>query len=301
MKKIIKDILFRLPPLRRQKEELERYKTYHPPGHYYSPVPDKEYVRNNAGRIFDRSMKTLPGIDLRENEQLSLLEKFKGYYSEIFFTAEKVPSNRYWYKNGLFSYSDAIFLHSMMRYLSPKRIIEAGSGFSSAVMLDTNEKNFNNSIDMLLIEPYPVNLDRLTKDFPKHYRMIPSFVQDVPIETFRELEKDDILFIDSTHVSKAGSDVNYILFEILPALKEGVIIHFHDVFYPFEYPQAWIEKGFAWNEDYMLRAFLMYNTNFEIIFFNTFIEQFHRDWLQKNMPDVLKNTGGGLWLRKIKS
>ena len=114
------------------------------------------------------------------------------------------------------------------------------------------------------------------------------------------LEKNDILFIDSTHVSKAGSDVNYILFEILPTLKEGVIIHFHDVFYPFEYPQGWIEKGFAWNEDYLLRAFLMYNSNFELLFFNTYMEQFHKTWIAKNMPDILKNMGGGLWLRKVK-
>ncbi len=298
MKKLIKNFLFKLPPVKHLREELEKYKTYHPPGHYYSPVPDKEYVRKNAGRIFDRSKNELAGIDLHKKEQFQLLETFRTFYKDLYFTNEKVGTNRYYYKNGLFSYSDAIFLHSMIRHLSPKRIIEAGSGYSSAVMLDTNEKNFNNSIDILLIEPYPVNLNKLTEGLPKHFKMLPAFVQDVPLDTFRTLEKDDILFIDSTHVSKAGSDVNYIIFEILPVLKSGVIIHFHDVFYPFEYPQEWIEKGFAWNEDYMLRAFLMYNTEFEIVFFNTYIEQFEKQWLTEHMPDVLKNPGGGLWLRK---
>ncbi len=300
MKKFIKKILFKIPPVKQLQEELAKYKTYHPPGHYYSPVPDKEYVRKNAARIFDRSKKDLGGIDIHENEQILLIEAFQAYYHEIFFTDEKVPANRYWYKNPLYSYSDAIILYCMIRHFSPSRIIEAGSGYSSAAMLDINEKKFDNAIDILLIEPYPVNLNNLTEGFPKHFRVIPQFVQDVPLDTFRLLEKNDILFIDSTHVSKAGSDVNYILFEILPTLKEGVIIHFHDVFYPFEYPQGWIEKGFAWNEDYLLRAFLMYNSNFELLFFNTYMEQFHKTWIAKNMPDILKNMGGGLWLRKVK-
>ena len=301
MKKLIKKILFKIPPVKNLQVELEKYKTYHPPGHYYSPVPDKQYVRENAERIFDRSKNTVAGVELREKEQLQLLESFQRYYNEVFFTDEKVVANRYWFKNPLYSYSDAIILNCMIRHFSPSRIIEAGSGYSSAAMLDINEKTFNNSIDVLLVEPYPVNLENLTAGFPKNFKIIPEFIQKVPLDTFKSLVKNDILFIDSTHVSKAGSDVNYILFEILPVLNEGVIIHFHDVFYPFEYPQAWIEKGFSWNEDYLLRAFLMYNTDFEIVYFNTFIEQFHRDWLSINMPNVLKNMGGGLWLRKLKA
>lgn len=298
MKKLIKRLLFSIPPVKRLEEELAKYKTYHPPGHFYSPVPDKEYVRKNADRIFNRTVKNIPGIDLRENEQRALLHNFVGFYSDISFPENKQAGYRYWLKNGLFSYSDSIFLNCMIRNFRPRKIIEAGSGFSSAAMLDTNEKYFNNAIEFTFIEPYPVTLKNLTEGFDQNFKMIPSFVQDVSLETFRSLNENDILFVDSTHVAKAGSDVNYILFEILPALKPGVIIHFHDVFYPFEYPQAWIEKGFAWNEDYMLRAFLMYNTSFEIVFFNSFIEQFEKQWLSEHMPDVLKNPGGGLWLRK---
>jgi len=299
MKKLIKKLLFKVPPVKNLQAELEKYKTYHPPGHYYSPVPDQKYVKANEKRIFDRSHRTIAGINLREAEQLNLLQQLSAYYAELFFTEKKTESNRYWYSNPLFSYSDAIILYGMIRHFNPARIIEAGSGYSSAVMLDTNEKNFDNKIDVLLVEPYPVNLENLTKGFTRNFRVIPEFVQSVPLDTFKKLERNDILFIDSTHVSKAGSDVNYILFEILPVLKEGVIIHFHDVFYPFEYPQEWIEKGFAWNEDYLLRAFLMHNNHYEILYFNTFMEQFHRDWIDHNMPDILKNMGGGLWLRKV--
>lgn len=117
---------------------------------------------------------------------------------------------------------------------------------------------------------------------------------------FDILKENDILFVDSTHVSKVGSDVNYLLFEILPRLNKGVYIHFHDIFYPFEYPKEWIYDGKAWNEDYILRAFLQYNDSFKIFFFNTFLESFFREKFTLEMPLCLKNTGGSLWIKKIK-
>lgn len=298
MKNFIRRIIYSLPPVRNLRLELEKYRTYHPPGHYYSPIPDQSYIKANATKIFDRAKKVLPGIDMRSDEQKKLLYSFAEHYGDIPFPENKQGDFRYWFKNGLFSYSDSIFLTCMIRNFKPHRIIEAGSGYSSAAMLDINERYFNNEIEMTFVEPYPVTLNKLTEGFPKNFTVIPGFVQDVKLETFSTLKENDILFIDSTHVAKAGSDVNYILFEILPSLNKGVIIHFHDVFYPFEYPQQWIEKGFAWNEDYMLRAFLMYNNAFEILFFNSYAELFENDWISANMPKVLLNPGGGLWLRK---
>jgi len=92
-----------------------------------------------------------------------------------------------------------------------------------------------------------------------------------------------MLFVDSSHVSKAGSDLNHILFNILPRLNEGVILHFHDIFYPFEYPKTWVcgDSWHSWHEAYLLKAFLMYNNSFEIIFWNSccafqFPEQMHQ-------------------------
>ena len=93
-------------------------------------------------------------------------------------------------------------------------------------------------------------------------------VQNVKLIEFEKLEPNDLLFIDSSHISKIGSDLNYLLFEVLPSLKPGVIIHFHDILYPFEYPYEWIEKGIYWNEAYLLKAFLMHNKNYEILLFN---------------------------------
>jgi hypothetical protein len=165
-------------------------------------------------------------------------------------------------------------------------------------MLDTREV-FNQNIDLTFIEPYPALLRSLLRDADKsNCHIIDSKVQHVPLEVFKSLQKDDILFIDSSHVSKTGSDVNYELFEILPDLNEGVIIHVHDIFYPFEYPKSWVYDGRNWNESYMLRAFLSYNSKFRIEFFVDYLSKHHRSSLQQ-MPLLQKENGGSLWMRKV--
>ena len=272
-----------------------------PPGHYHSPIVSKTALRPKEGKLFSHPSKEIPGIDLHEKEQLELLEIFREYYNSMPFGRQKKESLRYYFTNAFYCESDGVFLHSMLRHFKPKRIIEAGSGFSSAMMLDTNEIFADGSIRFTFIEPYPERLyGLLNENDRQNTEIIVSDLQDVPLDRFSELEENDILFIDSTHVSKTGSDVNYILFEILPSLKKGVLIHFHDVFFPFEYPQSWVMEwdGFGWNEDYILKAFLMYNPSFEIVFFNTFLEQFHTEWFRQHMPLCLENTGGSLWLRK---
>ncbi len=110
---------------------------------------------------------------------------------------------------------------------------------------------------------------------------------------------NDILFIDSSHVSKTGSDVNHLLFKILPLLNDGVMIHFHDIFFPFEYPQWWAFEGRAWNEAYLLHAFLAHNRAYQIEFFNTYVIDRYRERIAAEFPLFLKNEGGSLWLRKV--
>ena len=116
---------------------------------------------------------------------------------------------------------------------------------------------------------------------------------------FPSLEAHDSLFVDFTHVCRINSDVNRILFEILPGLKSGVYVHFHDIFYPVEYPKEWVYEGRAWNEAYALRAFLQFNSAFRIVFFNTYLNLFHRPIYEMHMPLCLKNTGGSLWIQRL--
>jgi hypothetical protein len=137
----------------------------------------------------------------------------------------------------------------------------------------------------------------MKEDDKKQAIVIEKDVQLISLNVFKKIEAGDILFIDSTHVSKTGSDVNYILFEILPVLKSGVLVHFHDVFYPFEYPKDWIFHGINWNEDYILKAFLMYNEKFEIKLFSEYLHRHHKDVFEE-MPLCYNNTGSNLWIEK---
>lgn len=272
---------------------------YVPPGHFASPFPNLDEIRRDEERIFRKGPATLPAIDMRAAEQIQLLNAFLPYYNEIPFGPEKRDGLRYYYDNPAFSYCDAIILHCMIREMKPRKIIEVGSGFSSCVTLDTNALFFSGEIDITFIEPYTKLLNSLiTDDDKSSVRTIPSRLQDVPLGEFEALAANDFLFIDSTHISKIDSDVNYIFFEILPRLAPGVLVHFHDIPYPFEYRKAWVYEGRAWNEAYLLRAFLQYNHAFRILFMNSYITRVHNKFFKENMPLCLKNRGGSIWIRK---
>jgi predicted O-methyltransferase YrrM len=271
-----------------------------PAGHYYSPIPSREQILADAERLATARPREIPGIALREEQQLALLDQLKVFYREQPFPKTKIPGRRYFFENPAYSYSDAICLYGMIRHVQPRRIIEVGSGYSSCVTLDTNELFFANRIACTFIEPFPALLRSLIKpDDLARVEIIASPLQEVDVARFRELDENDILFIDSTHVAKLGSDVNYIFAEILPALRRGVYVHFHDIFYPFEYPAAWLKEGRVWTEAYVLRAFLAFNSAYEIVLYNTFLERLHRSQFEQDMPLCLENEGGSIWLRRI--
>jgi len=255
-------------------------------------------IREHRKVIFEKPSQ-LPGIDLHEESQMQLIGTFAGnYYDDQPFREEPVPGLTYFFKNEAFCHSDAIMLHCMLRHFRPRKLLEIGSGFSSCVTLDTNRLFLNNSIQCVFIDPYSNVLERLSGQGSGRLNIVAKRAQDVPLEIFGELNDGDVLFIDSSHVSKVGSDVNHIFFNILPALRPGVRIHFHDIFYPFEYPEEWIFNGRSWTEAYLLRAFLQFNTQFEIELFPNFLIHFHQEFFEQHMPLCLKDPGGSIWLRK---
>jgi len=281
---------------------------WEPPGHFYSPIPSIEEVKRNAHRVFGISSRSLGGVDLNEAAQLSLLDQLANYYEEQPFTPEQQSGMRYYFENPAFSYFDALVLYCMIRHVRPRRIIEVGSGYSSCVLLDTNERFFNGAISCTFVEPYPQLLHSLIRNDDRDRTTIHARnLQDLDPETFAELAAGDILFIDSSHVSKTDSDVNYIFFQILPRLASGVHVHFHDIFYPFEYPKEWVYQGRAWNEAYTLRAFLQYNATFVIELFNSFLEAFHKDAVEQRMPictrysnqSMVPTSAQSIWLKKL--
>jgi hypothetical protein len=283
--------------LNQQQQELQTYKKFVPPGHFYSPIPSEDEIKNAKTTI---PPNVISGIDLNTEKQFELVGKFQKYYNEMPFPETRDPKFRYYFKNDSYAYSDGFFLHSMIRHLEPNRIIEVGSGFSSCMTIDTNQLFFDENIKLTFIEPYPEYFYSLIREDDKNKTTIlESKIQDVPLYLFKNLKENDILFIDSTHVSKFQSDVNYIIHEILPVLQKGVYIHFHDVFYPFEYPIKWIEQGRAWSEQYLLRSFLQFNTCFDIVLFNTYLETMYRKQIEDRFPLIFKNTGGSIWIKRI--
>jgi predicted O-methyltransferase YrrM len=269
------------------------------PGHYYSPIPSQRDLRLRQDTIWSEIIQSPLGIDLRTEDQLQLLETLSSFYTEQPWSDGTKKTCRYYFDNEYYGYSDAIFLYCMLRFLQPSRVIEIGSGFSSAAILDVNDHFLASKISLTCIEPDTARVRSLMQEGDEHHcEIIEKRLQDVEPSFFSTLRGNDVLFIDSTHVLKTDSDVNHILFEILPRLQENVHIHFHDIFYPFEYPKAWLFEGRYWNETYALKAFLQYNHTFEIVLFNTYLEHYNDAWFRANMPLCLKNRGGSIWLKK---
>jgi predicted O-methyltransferase YrrM len=276
----------------------------HPPGHFYSPLPSAEDI---AGRLAEADRTGLQSeiaeIDLGVERQFANLARIReAVAGDVPFPEEQHETFRYYYKNSQYSYNDGIMLFGMLRSIRPKRIIEIGSGFSSALILDTNDLYMNNSVSCSFIEPYPDRLNALLRENDRlNCQIYTSRVQDVDLAIFSSLEAGDILFVDSSHIVKYGSDLEYILRVVLPALQRGVVIHFHDIFFPFEYPVEVVRLGHFWNECYMLRAFLANNDTYRIELFGDFIRQFHLREIETISPLCLKNSGAHLWISKLPS
>jgi predicted O-methyltransferase YrrM len=278
-----------------ERRSLTNHREFVPSGHFYSTHPSSEDIAKY------KTYEDMLAVEMNDEFQRRMLRELQPFHDQCPFPETRDSRFRYFFLNNSYIHSDAIFLYSMIRHFKPRKIIEVGSGLSSCVMMDTNEIHFNGEINIKLIDPFPHAVKSLLKPGDILEDMLhQEKLQDFDIGAIQALEAHDILFIDSTHVSKLNSDVNHIFFKILPSLKPGVIIHLHDIFWPFEYIDAWLQEGRYWNEAYILRAFLQYNEHFEIVLFADYMQKKHRAWFERNMPRCLKSIGGSIWLRKTK-
>jgi len=271
------------------------------PGHFYSPIVDTDEARVFLEKHSRQPLPyELPGIKIDLQEMVNLWNRILPFLTKIPFPSEKTDNFRFYFGNGNYSYGDASILHAMLLHFNPKNLIEVGSGFSSACTLDTLQIISNNNCQITFIEPYPELLNSLIGESIDNVRVLPVRIQDIPLDLFRELADGDILFIDSTHILRTGSDVCYELFQILPSLAPGVIVHFHDIFWPFEYPFEWVvNDNRSWNELYAIRAFLTENDRFKIIFFNDYFNMQKKELIDRTYPTFNLNPGGALWLQKV--
>lgn len=285
----------------------------YPMGHPMSPIPDLNEVRKRAKTIYRPGVSEIPGVNLNAEAQLALLTSLEKYRRDLPYGEKQKEGLRFTFDNYFFTGHDAIMLYSLLRHFKPKRVVEIGSGFSSALMLDTREIFPEIGTEFTFIEPFPERLDQLLKENDRNNcTIIKEAMQDVDLSHFTELEENDMIFVDTSHQMKVGSEVLYLLFKIVPSLKPGVMVQFHDVFWPFEYPEEWVEVGRSWNESYGLRSFLQYNDSFEILLFNSYMGNVHKKRFNEiiapgetkedknDEPGGNFNYGGSLWLRKIK-
>jgi len=278
-------------------EEARRSSGRWPPGHFYSPIPSEADVR--TGLAASRGQSEFGGVDLRDAAQFALLEQLAEHYPRLDLPVFPDPAFRFHLENPSYAQFDAILFACMVLHFKPARIVEVGSGNSSALMLDLNERFFDGSMELTMIEPHPEQLLANLKpgDFSRT-RVIERKVQDAPLDIFRALRANDILFIDSSHVSKVGSDVNHLFFHVLPILAPGVLVHVHDITGNFEYPEEWFAEGRTWNEVYLLRAFLMHNRAWEVLLLSPQLRDKHLEFFREHMPLCMKGGGGQIWLRR---
>jgi predicted O-methyltransferase YrrM len=272
----------------------------YPPGHFYSPVVDVNDT-HAIEAVRSRTLAQFPAEVRIDPEQIMMrMQRWAKYPICFPFPRNQSSEYRFYFDNPLFGCHDASALFSILMEFRPRRVVEIGCGFSSSLLLDVNERFFEGRLDITLIDP---SIDELKNTFEwlrsPNARLLNKKVQDVPLEVFERLEGNDILFIDSSHVSKTGSDVNHYLFRIVPRLKTGVLVHIHDILVPFEYLEDWVLKEKrSWNEAYLIHAFLQFNQAFDIIYWANFAWHRLREELARLMPLCLENEGGSLWLQR---
>jgi hypothetical protein len=269
-----------------------------PIGHFYSPIADPEDILIREQSIWQKSDE-MSGIDLNVPDQLALLHQLKPYAPSINYPVKQPEDlTAYFYENDQYPLLDAEFLYTALCHFKPKTMIEVGSGFSSLITADVNCRILKSQLNFTCIEPFPRQF--LIDGVNGITRLVQQKVEDIELSFFDQLDAGDILFIDSSHVSKCGSDVNHLFFKVLPKLKKGVMVHIHDIFLPDEYPKIWvIDQGRNWNEQYLLRAFLQYNSDWKVMWAGHFMGTRHTTAVQEVFPNYPKLGGGGsFWIKR---
>lgn len=268
--------------------------------HYYEPLFNTKYLYKSL-----REDRYLPAIDFNINEQLELLEKFN-YQNELLGFPRKKTKDRlkFAYDYGAYPSGDSEIYYSIIRTIKPKKIIEIGSGSSTLMALNAIKKNKEDrtyECEVICIEPYEYDwLEQLG------VKVIRERVEKTQLSLFQSLDQNDILFIDSSHIIRPQGDVLFEILEILPSLKKGVYVHFHDICTPKDYFDEWILNQVFWNEQYLLEAFLSFNNCFKIVLASNFLFHKYKDLLLSKCPvlaeDVVTNPlreVGSFWIKRV--
>ena len=264
---------------------------------FYSPIPRLDRLPPDS---FDR-VSDLPGLGWDLEAQVGFLEdQLSGFVSEFHPPASPAErSDRYASENPSYGLLDATVHYGMVRALRPQRIVELGSGHSTLVSVEAAQKNAaeGSPASLRVFDPFPSVVHQGIPGLDALHR---TPAQSVSLNVFKELQDGDILFVDTTHTVKIGSEVNFVLLEVLPRLRPGVVVHVHDIFLPFEYPRTWIEDlGLYWNEQYLLQGFLAHNEDWDVLAAVQALSRLRPKRLERWFPAQAVSAGGGsFWMRR---
>lgn len=280
-----------------------RREALYPDGHFYSPIVDTLDVASRQAQIWPANPVTL-GIDWNEAFHREVLTQwFARHYADFDYPEhvdEQREPIRFYTTNSQFGWLDCRVLFVLLREWRPRRMVEVGSGFSTLLAADVNRRFLGGAMQLTCIEPFPRPF-LLEPGVPGVASIRVERAERVGLEPFLQLDAGDVLFIDSTHVAKTGSDVNFLVFEVLPRLRPGVRIHFHDIHLPSEYLQQWVlEENRSWNEQYVVRALLMYSTAFRVLFGSMYAYLTLPDLVAAAVraADGAPMNGGSLWIER---
>jgi predicted O-methyltransferase YrrM len=274
-----------------------------PLDHFYSPVPDNRALAREPARsrVWPAVPRPTLGIDWRGDEQVALVRDQLATQEPI--DLPSLPTGNphdYHTANEMFSRLDAWMLQGVLRHFRPRRMVEVGCGWSSLLTARVNREYLDRQLHFTCIEPYPPEF--LTGGVDGISELVVAPVQEAPLDKFLSLSDGDVLFIDSSHTVKTGGDVPYLFEEILPRLARGVVIHVHDIALPRDYPEEWVLAGRAWNEQYLVHAFLAFNSAFRILLGVSWLNVNRADALAEVLPDYPQaygDSGASLWMQRI--
>lgn len=277
--------------------------------HYYTPLNDPQWLEENPDLW--RQPFVPRDIDWNIPAQLALAREISPFLTELRDIPDKEPPTppgqsssqpTFHWHNPFFNTADALVWYGLLRSRKPLRVVEVGCGWSSLLLaraLAANADESHPGASVTQIEPFPN--PRLFSALPTTWTLHRSPLQRAPLEPFDSLRPGDILFYDGSHCSRVASDLNWLLFRILPRLPAGVLIHFHDIFFPREYPPAWIfQRLQTWNEQYLLQALLMNSSAYRVLIANGLLSELHPDELTALYHGIQKPWGASLWLEKTK-
>ena len=252
------------------------------PRHFYSSIPDIRELRASEEWKEPHSMCGVAGAGL--DDQIAFLQSCcEGAPSEL--SATQIYE-RACEANGAIGYGpiEAGFLHRFVTSSRPKRMVQIGAGASTSVALSAAQ-SVGHQMQLTCIDPFPTDYLRAAAK-RGDINLMELKAQTVPLDTMLDLGAGDLLFVDSTHTVKPGSEVNRIILEVLPRLALGAYIHFHDIYFPFDYaPSLLSEDLFFWNETPLLYAFLVGNSSVRLRLSLSMVHSARPDELRRQFSD----------------